>query len=325
MDIQQIYKPVEADLLRVKETLRKAGAAEGASGHEHMAEMLEHVLDVGGKHVRPAITLLASKFHPHDDKLPVLMGTAVELLHIATLVHDDTIDKAEVRRGRPTVSSLWGKDVALLVGDYIFAKSATYVCDTQNVRVIRTFAETIMELSAGQLKEYMAAYDWQQTRDHYWKRIFGKTASLFSTAAETGAILGDAPENEVQALKSYGYNLGMAFQVIDDILDFEGSQTVVGKPVGNDLAQGTLTLPAIVFMERHPKDESIKAFFEDNGNQEKCQVAIDKIREASNMAEAHRIANGLCDTAKNALNILPISPARKSLLTLADYVCDRNL
>jgi len=316
---------VEADLLRVKETLKQAGASGGVSGHEHMAEMLEHVLDVSGKHVRPAITLLASKFHPHDEKLPVLMGTAVELLHIATLVHDDTIDKAEVRRGRPTVSNLWGKDVALLVGDYIFAKSATYVCDTGNVRVIRTFAETIMELSAGQLKEYMAAYDWQQTRESYWKRIFGKTASLFSTAAETGALLGNAPEKEVQALKSYGYNLGMAFQVIDDILDFEGSQTVVGKPVGNDLAQGTLTLPAIVFMERHPKDDSIKAFFEDSENAEKRQKAIENIREPGNMAAAHRIANDLRDKAKGSLSILPDTAVRRSLLNLADYVCDRNL
>ena len=133
------------------------------------------------------------KFHPYDHDLPLIMATAVELLHIATLVHDDTVDNSDVRRGKATVSSRWGRNVAVLVGDYVFATSATFVCDTKNVRVIRRFSETIMELSKGELSEIFDAFNWSLGRERYWQRIYEKTASLFSTAAESGAVLSGGP------------------------------------------------------------------------------------------------------------------------------------
>ena len=204
--------------------------------------------------MRPAVTLLAAQFHPHDPARPILMASAVELLHLATLIHDDTVDNSPVRRGRATVSSTWSPHVAVLFGDYVFATSATFVCDTQNIRVIRRFSETIMELASGQLMEYFTAFDAAQARDLYNDRIYRKTASLFCTASESGAVLGDAPEHEVQALRDYGYNIGMAFQVGDDLLDFQGDASNLGKPVGSDLLNGVLTLPTIMLMERYPED-----------------------------------------------------------------------
>ncbi len=319
--ILSIYEPVRRELRQVEETLRQV-ARDG--GFPLLAELLDHTLELSGKQVRPAITLLASSFHPHDRRMPVLMATGVELLHIATLVHDDTIDKAAVRRGRPTVSSRWGRDVALLLGDYLFAKSATFVCDTGSIRVMRIFAETVVALSSGELRELTASYDWRQMREDYWKRIREKTAPLFATAAEGGAILSNAPERHVQALKSYGHNLGIAFQVVDDILDFQGSASLVGKPVGSDLAQGVMTLPAILLAERRPDDETVKDLFCHRGDPQRLQAAVESVREPAIMAEAHRIAEGFCEAACQALDALPDTPARHSLLGLTDYVLQRE-
>ena len=151
--------------------------------------------------------------------------------------------------------------MAVLLGDYLFATSATFVCDTGVVRVIRRFSETIMELASGQLIEFFTTFDPTKARKLYNERIYRKTASLFCTSAESGAILSDAPEHEVTALRQYGYNIGMAFQIVDDLLDVQGDASEIGKPVGNDLLQGVLTLPAIMLMERYPNDHPIDALF----------------------------------------------------------------
>ena len=181
-----IYTPVQSQLAEVEERLRRLCRTDVP----HLESLLDYVMNVGGKRIRPAITLLASDFYPSDREYPIIMAGAVELLHLATLIHDDTVDDSDLRRGKATVSSLWGKNVSVLFGDYLFATSATLVCDTNNVRVIRRFAETIMELASGELMEYFNTYDPKQARDLYYERIYRKTASLFCTAAETGAILG---------------------------------------------------------------------------------------------------------------------------------------
>jgi geranylgeranyl pyrophosphate synthase len=319
--ILPIYEPVRHDLRQVERQLRQV-SAEG--GFPFLAELLEHIVQFSGKQVRPAITLLASRFHPCDPAHPVLMATGVELLHIATLVHDDTVDKATTRRGRPTVSARWGREVAVLVGDYAFAKSATFVCDTGSLRVMRLFAETIMALSSGELREYVQSYDWRQTRDDYWTRIREKTASLFATAAEGGAVLSGASKPQVQALKVYGLNVGMAFQVVDDILDFEGSADVVGKPVGSDLGQGVMTLPAILLAERYPDDQAVQQVFRRRDDPQLLRGTVERIRSCGVMDQARRVAEGFCRTAREALDALPDTPERRSLIELTHYVLQRE-
>ena len=315
-----IYAPIEDRLARVEDRLRGLSA----TGDSYLDELLDYVLVNGGKRIRPAITLLASDFYPHDPEKPITMASAVELLHVATLIHDDTVDNADLRRGKPTVSNRWGQDVAVLFGDYVFATSATFVCDTGNIGVIRRFSETIMDLASGQLVEYFSAFDAQEARKLYDARIYRKTASLFRTAAETGAVLGGAPETQVDALRTYGHNIGMAFQIVDDLLDVQGDPSQLGKPVGHDLVQGVLTLPAIMLLERCPDDNPVARLFEDPGQDGQLRRALEMMNDSLIIDDCNAVIRGYCDTASSALDVLPDCPARRSLLDLSGYISDRT-
>lgn len=314
------YTPIAEALRKVEESL-----AEVASGSEDPIKgLLEHVVAVQGKRVRPSITLLVAKMLGCGTDKPVIMGSAVELLHLATLIHDDTVDNADVRRGRATLSSLWGPEVAVLVGDYLFAASAIHVCNTENIRVIKGFSRTIMDLSSGQLTERFMAHQWRQTRDQYFDRIFKKTGSLFATAAESGAILSGADERTIQAFRAFGSNLGTAFQVVDDILDFEGSPEEIGKPVGSDLASGVLTLPALLLVERYPNENPVVAVCEDIDRNASLERAIDMVRNSGVMADVYAQADALRARAIDALAPLPDSEAKRALLDLSGFVLERH-
>ena len=315
-----IYAPIQARLNRVEELLRSLDDQAIPDLHA----LLDHALSSGGKRIRPAITLLASDFYPHDDEKPIIMSVAIELLHLATLIHDDTVDNSNLRRGKATVSNRWGKHIAVLFGDYVFAASATFVCDTENVRVIRRFSETIMELASGEIIEYFNCYNPQQARDLYQDRIYRKTASLFRTAAETGALLGNAPELQVQALSDYGYNMGMAFQIVDDLLDVQGDASELGKPVGNDLLQGVLTLPSIMLLERYPKDNPIEALFRERNQDGHLQQALDMINNSTIVRDCYTEIRGYCAKAAQALECLPDCDARDSLRNMTDYIWERT-
>ena len=315
-----IYAPIEAELVMVENKLRGLAPAEVG----HLRPLLDYVAGTGGKRVRPAITLLASHPYPHDADKLVLMAGAVELLHLATLIHDDTVDDSPTRRGRATVGNVWGHHVAVLFGDYVFATSATFVCDTDNIRIMRRFSETIMDLASGELIEYFGAFDPAQARELYNDRIYRKTASLFCTAGESGAVLGGAPEDEVQAMRRYGYNIGMAYQVGDDLLDFEGDETDLGKPVGSDLLHGVLTLPTIMLQERYPQDNPVSALFQDRDNAEKLQRVVDMIRNAGIIRDCEDVVRDYCDRACAELKALPKGEARRSLHDLAEYVWNRR-
>ena len=328
-----IYAPVQAGLEQVESKLKGLARhlnqdrvnQDGApAAVEDLRPLLDYVAETGGKRVRPAITLLASHSYPHDPDKLVLMASAVELLHLATLIHDDTVDDSAIRRGRATVSSLWGHHVSVLFGDYVFATSATFVCDTENIRIMRRFSETIMDLASGELMEYFGAFDPTQARERYDDRIYRKTASLFCTAGESGAVLAGAPENEVQALRRYGYHIGMAFQVGDDLLDFQGDESNLGKPVGSDLLHGVLTLPTILLLERFPKDNPVAALFQDRDNPAKLQQVLDLINNSGIMRDCQEVVRDYCDRASHELQTLPEGEARHSLAALAEYVRDRQ-
>ena len=315
-----IYAPIQSRLDQVEELLRALSDADTP----YLQPLLDYVLAAGGKRIRPAITLLASDFYPHDPENPITMAAAVELLHAATLIHDDTVDNSELRRGKATVGSRWGHHVSVLFGDYVFATSATFVCDTKNVRVIRRFSETIMELASGELIEYFGAFDATQARDRYQDRIYRKTASLFCTAAESGSVLGGAPEPQVQALRNYGYNIGMAFQIVDDVLDVRGDVAEMGKPVGNDLLQGVLTLPTIILMERFPDDNPIKGLFQDGDQDGMLRRTLEMINDSGIVDDCFAVVREYCEDASRSLDILPECEARRSLMDLSEYIRERS-
>ena len=214
--------------------------------------IINHVLSIPGKQLRPSMTIISSKIWNEDvDYKVIKMATAVELLHIATLVHDDTVDFADTRRGEKTASNIWGPHIAVLVGDFLFATSAEYVCDTESIRLIKQFASTISDLAKGELKEIENSNNVDSKVEDYLDIIFKKTGSLFATSSMSGALLGGAKEKDINTLYSFGKNLGLGFQIFDDILDFEGDENQLGKPVGNDLKNGIMTYPSLLARDRN--------------------------------------------------------------------------
>ncbi len=320
MSIASIYEPVQEGLRMVDDKLISFARVD----FPWLAEPLAYVLESSGKRVRPGITLLAGKFFQYDLNTLVPMATSIELFHNATLVHDDAVDNAMLRRGKTAVNSLWGDGVAVLLGDYLFSLAADLVSSIGNFRVMSMFAKTLTEISGGQLRETFSAYGWRQNRESYYEQIYSKTASLFAAATGTGAVLSDAPEEAVSALTSYGKNLGMAFQVIDDILDFIGDEGELGKPVGSDLLQGTLTLPVILLMEQRPQDNIQQGLAEKPGDQEEVARVIEMVRNSSILEECYRIAGGFSSQACRDLEALPENASRGSLIDLADYVIERR-
>lgn len=316
MQSASFYEPVRERLEKVNSSLTEMAEEK----HPFLAQLLDHTFSTPGKNIRPAITLLASNFYRHDERLTEKMAIGVELLHIASLIHDDTVDGAALRRGKLTISSLWGPKAAVLVGDYIFAASATLVCDTGNIRVIRRFAETIMELSSGELQEMAETYNPEQSMGGYLERIYNKTASLFTTAAESGAVLSGAPESCSQALRNYGHNLGMAFQVVDDILDFDGTEEEIGKPIGSDLANGVVTLPTLIAMKHKTCSEVVKRALESPDNSDLMCEAINLIQDDRVLEESYDFASRYCEKALDNLTGLPESHSRDSLEELVSHV-----
>jgi len=289
-----------------------------------MREPLKHILESGGKRIRPALTLLAGKFYHYNLEQLIPIATAIELFHTATLVHDDAVDASAMRRGKPTVNSLWGDGIAVLLGDYLFSNSAYIVYTVGDLRVMKLFSQTLITISSGQLRQLFSAYDWRQSRQDYYEQIGSKTASLLSASTEAGALLSEAPEEAVEALKTYGHDLGMAFQIVDDILDFIGDEEEMGKPIGSDLVEGTLTLPAILLIENYPQDNPIRELFQKRGDRAEVQRVIEMVRNSPIVEECYRIAADFSAQACRALDGLPDHACRRALLDLAHYLIERR-
>ena len=314
-----VYGPVQADLGLVEQAFASLKDVD----YGPLAEMLELVLAGGGKLLRPALALLAGRFGEYNLDRLVPLATAVELLHTATLVHDDVIDNAATRRNRPTANSVFHNATTVMLGDYMFAHAADQIARTNNIRVIRLFSQTLMVMAKGEMRQDLTAYDSRQTVRDYLQRIGGKTASLFATACQGGAIVCNEPEEWIEALRDYGYNFGMAFQIVDDILDFTGDEAEMGKPVGSDLMQGTLTLPSLLLMERYPRSNPVQKYFA-RPSKERLTQAVEMIRASDIPEESYDMARRFSLSARGALVALPDTPDRQTLLDLADSILERR-
>ena len=319
MNLSDIYRPIQDDLEKVEQSLEAVADVDVPL----LAQLLEYTLKDGGKRIRPSLTLLSGRFHRYDPTLLVPMATAVELLHTATLVHDDIVDNSALRRGKPTVSRAWGEAGALLLGDYLFARAGSLAASTGNLRVINLYAQALMTISSSEVRQTGIVFDLKQAREHYYNWISAKTACLFSTAAESGAVLSQSPEDVIEALRDYGYNFGVAFQIVDDVLDFIGEEAEMGKPVGSDLSEGTVTLPSILFAESHPEDNLIKRVIE-NRDAESIALAVEKICNSPVISECLAIASDFCSRACQAVEKLPDNSFHQALLDLATYIIQRR-
>ena len=320
MNISTIYKSINEDLIKVNDALKSITTVD----FPWLSELLDYSLKSSGKKIRPVLTLLSGKFYNYNFDRLRPMATAVEIMHTATLVHDDAIDKSIVRRGIPTVNKLWGEGKAILLGDYLFAEAGSLTADTNNLRVVKLFTKTLRTLSSGELNQSFNAFNLEQTNEQYLQRISNKTASLFSMATESGALLSEAPEEATQHLKEYGHNLGIAFQIVDDILDFIGTEEEMGKPVGSDLAQGTLTLPAMILLKHHPDDNPVKRLFHNENKQDNIRQAIELVRSSSIIKDCYTVASDYCTRAHQCLSLLPDGDNRRALAKLADFVVSRK-
>jgi len=315
-----INEPVQEDLDKVEDRLRSLGQVD----FPHLSELLDYSLKNSGKRIRPVLTLLSGKFYDYNLDNLLLMATAVEVLHTATLIHDDAIDNSLVRRGSPTVYKLWGAEEAVLLGDYLFAEAGALTASTQNLRAIKLFADTLKTISKGELNQAFYAFNLEQGYQQYIQRVSQKTAALFSMTTESGAALSQAPEESIQILTEYGHNLGIAFQIVDDILDFIGTEEELGKPVGSDLAQGTLTLPAIFLLRDYPEDNPVRKLFSNRDGLDNIKLAIEMIRNSSIIDECYQIASDYCAKGCRNLKLLPVNASRQSLIELADYTVSRK-
>ncbi len=322
MNAVSFIVPVQEDIEEVEALMR----AQAQNYHSDLDAALELLISAGGKRIRPALTLWVGRMldAPHTELIS--LAAAIEMLHTATLVHDDLIDGSLLRRGMPTLNSRWSPGATVLTGDFVFARAAKLAADTNSVEVMGLFANTLTVIVDGEITQLLGDRC-MANRDQYLRRIYAKTASLFETSARAAALLSQSPQSVSDTLGRFGYDIGMAFQIIDDILDFVSDPSTLGKPVGSDLRQGIITLPAMLYAQAHPTLLEAQALLtgeclEDEDQQNKL---IDLIRASDAIQQSHAEAIQYVENALAELKSLPETPERHALEDLAHYIVDRKL
>ncbi len=319
--LSALYGPVAEDLILVEDLLESVKRVELAP----MRLMLDHALAPRGKRLRPGLVLLAGTFGDYNLNRLVPLGTAIELLHTASLVHDDVVDGASSRRGRPTANAVFDNALTVLLGDFMFANAAEMVTRTGSLPVTRLFALALMKMTSGELDQDAAAFDVGRDVQQYLWRIGGKTAALFGHSTQGGGLLAGCNESQVEALRSYGYNLGMAFQIVDDILDFTGDEEEMGKPAGGDLIEGTITLPALFYLDSAPRENPVRRFLSTEGERSAfLPDALAAVVESDAIGRAQGMAEEFGERALEGLSALEAGDARRTLEELSAYVLTRR-
>jgi geranylgeranyl pyrophosphate synthase len=312
--------PVQEQIKLVEERIR----AQANDNHPDLRAALEHLLSSGGKRVRPTVVLLVGNMLGGEEDKLITVGAAIELLHTATLVHDDLIDGSLLRRGMPTLNARWSPAATVLTGDFLFARAARLAAEADHLPLMKHFSQTLATIVEGELTQLFTSRG-LINRKNYYRRIYAKTASLFEMSALAGALLSPVDEETIEALRAFGYETGMAFQIVDDILDFTGDQSAVGKPLGSDLLQGLVTLPAIYYAEANPDDPDVVLLSEGGwGNQERMERLVNSIRESEAIQKSMQEAEEFIKRALEKLVPLHSNTERSALENLAKYIVDRR-
>lgn len=311
---------IRSDLERVEAILRERPAEQ----HEAIGVAVDHLIGGGGKRLRPALVLLSAHLCEADVDRAVLAAAAAEMLHTATLIHDDLIDGSLVRRGTETLNARWTPGATVLTGDYVFARAAYLVSLTDNVLLMRRFAETLMVICNGEVRQMFDGRRGRSTRQEYERRIYAKTASLIALSAEAGAILAETDDTKRKALRTYGEQVGLAFQIVDDVLDFVADEETLGKPVGSDLRQGLVTLPLLFFLEAEPDHPAVRQVLDCSPSKDVLRQAVGAVAGSEAIGRALDVAQECAGRAKEALAVFSNGLYRRALLDLADFTVRRR-
>jgi octaprenyl-diphosphate synthase len=322
--LKSIYEPIQAEIDRFEETLSRELA------HENLfvTQLLKHSTKFQGKRVRPALLLHSAHILGGEvTDVHIALSAVVEMLHTATLVHDDVLDEALIRRQVKTLNNVWGNEASILFGDYLFAKAYTLAAKIHNRDANMILARTVEEMCVGELWQISTKFNFDMDEDQYCKVIYGKTGSLFATACRLGSVGSGAPAAHVDALANYGACFGTAFQIIDDCLDITGDESEMGKSLGTDLEKGKLTLPVIKLLRdlsgRERKD--LQDLLVSKDGADKKSVVLKMIRERDILAYCTRRATEFVEDAKSGLRQLPDSMHVEALVSLADFVLERRV
>ncbi|TDL86289.1 polyprenyl synthetase family protein [Meridianimarinicoccus aquatilis] len=321
--MERLSAALAQDMDQVNLLIRDRMASEHAP---RIPEISAHLIEAGGKRLRPMLTLAAARMCGYEGPHHVHLAATVEFIHTATLLHDDVVDESNKRRGRPTANLLWDNKSSVLVGDYLFARSFQLMIETGSLRVLDILANASATIAEGEVLQLTAAQSLKTDEAIYLKIVRGKTAALFSAATEVGGVIAGAPEEHVTALFTYGDALGIAFQIVDDLLDYGGATADTGKNIGDDFRERKLTLPVIKAVAKADANE--RAFWVrviEKGKQDEGDLehALELLAKHDAMASARADAMEWVTKAKDALAPLPPSDLRDLLIDLADYVVSR--
>ncbi len=296
-----------------------------SSGHHpDLTAALEHLVVSGGKRIRPIITLLMGSLLGAEEEKLISLSASIELLHTATLVHDDLIDGSLLRRGNPTINSHWTPAATVLTGDYIFAQAALLAAEIGSTEAMSLFAETLSIIVNGEISQLFGRNQFS-SREDYYHRIYEKTGSLFSLSAKAAALISPVERKYINQAEEYGREIGKAFQIVDDVLDFAGDQTRIGKPIGNDLRQGVPTLPTLYYGEQNPENQVLKDVLDGSASDSEIDQLIERINQSGVIQLAMNDARKCTEKAISSLAGFPKGDDRESLENLANYIVDRDL
>jgi octaprenyl-diphosphate synthase len=322
--LSQIFEPIRADLERVDLEF----ARHVQSQVELIPRIGQYIQTAGGKRIRPAVLLMAARLAGYEGDRAVLYAAVVEFIHTATLVHDDIIDDADLRRGRAAVHSRWGNDITVLLGDYLYIKSMALALTHDTLDLVRVLCDVTLKMIEGELYQLTKNGDADITEDEHFDIMRRKTAYLFGGCAQIGGMLGKIENEKEQALREYGFNLGIAFQLVDDLLDFTGDAQAVGKPIASDLREGKVTLPLIHLLRQSNDGEGSRivrdAVASHSVSSEQWAVLLRMLKEHASIDYAYRRAVEYAERAKKPLYAFPPSSERDALLALPDYVLSRD-
>ena len=289
-------------------------------------QLAGHLVNAGGKRVRPMLTLIAASLCNYQGTRQYGLAAAVEFIHTATLLHDDVVDQSDLRRGNATANAVWGNKPSVLVGDFLFARAFQLMVEDGSIQVLKILSDASAVIAEGEVAQLITANDTETTEAAYMDVITSKTATLFAAAAELGAVVADRPDAEADNLRSYGENLGIVFQLVDDVLDYNARETDLGKNIGDDFKDGKITLPVVLAFERGDADE--RTFWQrtlEDGEQtpEDFKTAIQLMERHGTLKDSMTRANDYATRAKSALTTFADSPAKSAMLDLVDFCIER--